>query len=143
MRSMKGGNETPKTLNHLLKGIKMKVKDLFNVAESVGLCPAANLMYSEDYNVALVTTRTYDGTGKGIPNTTSLYNFSFGDAELLATETWVEMREFWLSLEGDNGPANRVQVFPHTATAELNNICEQYGIPVPQEMVALFETIFA
>ena len=120
----------------------MKVGKFFNTAESVGL-KHVGLLYTDEYNFALVTTPVYNGEGKGIPNTTSLYNFSFGDAELSATETWVEMREFWLSLEGDKGPASRVQVFPHTATAELNNICEQYGLPVPQEMVALFETIFA
>lgn len=120
----------------------MKVREFFNLAESIGL-RHVGLLYTDEYNFALVTTPECNGEGKGIPNTKHLYNFSFGDAELTATETWVEMRHFWLALEGDKGTAEREKVFPSTAIPTLVRMCEKYDIPVPQEMVALLEAVFA
>ena len=118
----------------------LKVGEFLKTAESVGLQPC-NLLFSDYKNFALASTRVYDGTGKGIPNTENRYTFDIGNVELKATQKEARMYEYWLTLNGDKGPAYCVEVSPGYGISQLKGICNKYGIPVPQEMVAMLQAL--
>ena len=112
----------------------LKVKDFLKTAESVGLQPC-NLLFSDYKNFALVSSQVYEGKGK------AKYIFSLGDVELKPTQTEARMYEYWLSVNSEEGPEDSVELCPGRGMEQLKKLCEKYGLPVPQEMVAMLQAL--
>lgn len=112
----------------------LKVKDFLKTAESVGLQPC-NLLFSDYKNFALVSSQVLEGKGKG------KYVVNLGDVELKPTQSEARMYEYWLSVNSEEGPEECLELSPGYGLSQLKKLCEQYGIPVPQEMVAMLQAL--
>ena len=119
----------------------MKAKDFIDVAKSLGL-ETASVVWKNHDNSAIVSTSLKEVQGSSIHNVDRFYSFTLGSFDLRSNSE-AEMYDYWLSLEGDGGNVECVKIFPETAVQTLKEMCEDYGLPVPTEIVNLIEAIFA
>ena len=118
----------------------LKVKDFLKTAESVGLQPC-NLLFSDYKNFAIVSSQVYDGSRRNSRHTKCKYVVNLGNAELKPTQTEARMYEYYLSVNSEDGPEETVELSPGYGISQLNKLCEKYGVPVPQEMVAMIQAL--
>lgn len=119
----------------------MKVKDFVESAKSLGLETASAVWQNQD-NSAIVSTPIKEVEGVIVHNVDRFYSFTLGNFDL-RSDSEAEMNDYWLSIEGDCGNVECVKIFPETAVQTLEEMCEEYGLPVPTELVALLETIYS
>ena len=119
----------------------MKVKDFIEVAKALGLETASSVWKNQD-NSAIVSTPIKEVEGSIIQNVDRFYSFTLGNFDLRSGSE-AEMYDYWLSIEGDCGNVECVKIFPETAVQTLKEMCEEYGLPVPTELVNLIEAVYA
>lgn len=121
----------------------MKVKDFVETAKLLGL-ETASFVWKNHDSSAIVSTRIQEvDEGWNVPNIEHLYSFTLGNADLRLSNSGAEMHDYWLSLEGDEGNVECVKILPENAVQTLATMCEKYDLPIPTELVALLEAIYA
>ena len=121
----------------------MKVKDFVESAKVLGLETASFVWKNHDSSAIVSTSIQEVDEGWNVPNIEHVYSFTLGNDDLRLSNSEAEMHDYWLSLEGDCGNVECVKILPDTAIPTLNGVCEKYDLPIPTELVALLETIYA